>query len=331
MPDWAVVHRELRRPNVTLALLWEEYRGGRVQDGFGYSWFCDLYRDWAGRLKPTMRQVHIAGERVFVDFAGRTSEVIDGATGEIRRARSSSPCSAPPASPTPRRPGRQIAAGLDRRARPRLRVHFGGAAADGQRQSARPASPGPASTSRWSTAPTPTWRALRHRDRPGAPVQAARQGQGRGRRPGRAALDPGAVAATGGSSRWPNSTRRSATCSITQRSADARLGHEPARALRAARPARARAAAADALRIRRLEALPGQPRLPRRDRQAFLFSVPYQLLRQEVEARITAKTVEIFHRGKLVASPSAQPAPVSADHGRRAHAEFAPALSRLDA
>jgi transposase len=87
VPDWAIVHRELRRPNVTLALLWEEYRGGAGgQDGFGYSWFCDLYREWAKRLKPTLRQVHTAGERVFVDFSGRTMEVIDGSTGEIRRA-----------------------------------------------------------------------------------------------------------------------------------------------------------------------------------------------------------------------------------------------------
>src|SRR6516164_1128368 len=67
MPDWAWVHRELRRPDVTLALLWEEYRAG-APDGFGYSWYCDLYRAWAGRLKPTMRQTHIAGEKLFVDF-----------------------------------------------------------------------------------------------------------------------------------------------------------------------------------------------------------------------------------------------------------------------
>jgi transposase len=86
-PDWAVVHRELRRPNVTLALLWEEYRTGPgTPDGFGYSWFCDLYREWVCRLKPTLRQVHTAGGRVYVDFAGHTMEVIDGATGEIRRA-----------------------------------------------------------------------------------------------------------------------------------------------------------------------------------------------------------------------------------------------------
>ncbi len=86
VPDWAIVHREMRRPNVTLALLWEEYRAGSGADGFGYSWFCDLYREWAGRLKPTLRQVHTAGERLFVDFAGHGMEVIDAATGEVRRA-----------------------------------------------------------------------------------------------------------------------------------------------------------------------------------------------------------------------------------------------------
>src|SRR6202041_2015240 len=87
VPDWAVVHRELRRPNMTLSLLWEEYRDGTgAQDGFGFSWFCQLYREWVGRLKPTLRQVQTAGGRIFVDFAGHTMEGIDGGTGEIRRA-----------------------------------------------------------------------------------------------------------------------------------------------------------------------------------------------------------------------------------------------------
>jgi transposase len=85
IPDWAWVHRELRRPNVTLGLLWEEYRAGAA-DGFGYSWFCDLYRAWVGRLQPTLRQVHLAGETLFVDFAGQTMAVTDGASGEVRRA-----------------------------------------------------------------------------------------------------------------------------------------------------------------------------------------------------------------------------------------------------
>jgi len=85
VPDWAEVHREMRRPDVTLALLWEEHRAANPE-GFGYSWFCDLYREWAGRLKPTLRQVHPAGERLFVDFAGRTVAVVDGASGEERQA-----------------------------------------------------------------------------------------------------------------------------------------------------------------------------------------------------------------------------------------------------
>ena len=85
VPDWSAIHREMRRPNVTLALLWEEYRD-ETADGFGYSWFCDLYRAWVGRLKPTLRQVHTAGEKLFIDFAGHTMEVVDGATGEIQTA-----------------------------------------------------------------------------------------------------------------------------------------------------------------------------------------------------------------------------------------------------
>jgi hypothetical protein len=87
VPDWAVVHLEMRRPNVTLSLLWEEYRGGPgAQDGFGYWYFCERYSEWVGRLSPTMRQVHPASERAFVDFAGHTLEVIDATTGEVHRA-----------------------------------------------------------------------------------------------------------------------------------------------------------------------------------------------------------------------------------------------------
>jgi transposase len=82
-PDWAAIHRELRRPGVTLALLWEEHRGA-YPDGYGYSRYCELYRAWEGRLSPTMRQSHVAGERMFVDYAGTTLEVVDGTTGEVR-------------------------------------------------------------------------------------------------------------------------------------------------------------------------------------------------------------------------------------------------------
>ncbi len=69
VPDWAWVHRELRRPNVVLALLWNEHRAA-APDGFGYSWFCDLYREWAGRLQPTLRQVHPANQTHAPDLRG---------------------------------------------------------------------------------------------------------------------------------------------------------------------------------------------------------------------------------------------------------------------
>jgi transposase len=84
-PDWTRIHAELRRSGVTLLLLWEEYRAGQP-DGYGYSRFCDLYAAWRGRLSPTMRQHHPLGERLFVDYAGQTVEVVDALTGEVRRA-----------------------------------------------------------------------------------------------------------------------------------------------------------------------------------------------------------------------------------------------------
>lgn len=84
-PDWPYIHRELRRKGVTLMLLWEEYRADHP-DGYGYSRFCELYTRWEGKLSPVMRQRHPAGERLFVDYAGRTIDVIDPQTGEVRTA-----------------------------------------------------------------------------------------------------------------------------------------------------------------------------------------------------------------------------------------------------
>ncbi len=85
MPDWAWVHAELRRPGVTLALLWQEYRLSHPQ-GFQYSWFCEHYRLWAAKVDVVMRQEHRAGEKLFVDYAGQTAPIIDRSTGEIRQA-----------------------------------------------------------------------------------------------------------------------------------------------------------------------------------------------------------------------------------------------------
>jgi transposase len=84
-PDWPRIHAELRRPGVTLLLLWEEYCSGQPA-GYGYSRFCDLYREWRAGASPTMRQTHVAGDRLFVDFAGQTVAIIDPLTGVSRPA-----------------------------------------------------------------------------------------------------------------------------------------------------------------------------------------------------------------------------------------------------
>jgi transposase len=85
-PDWAAIHRELKRKHVTLSILWDEYIE-RQPDGYRYSRFCELYRGWEKRLSVTMRQTHAGGDRLFVDYAGDTVPVIvDRLTGEIRPA-----------------------------------------------------------------------------------------------------------------------------------------------------------------------------------------------------------------------------------------------------
>jgi len=79
-PDWSHVDRELRRKGVTRALIWQEYRAEHP-DGYGYTWFCVHFDAWKRCVSPTMRQSHVAGEKVFVDYAGDTIDVIDPATG----------------------------------------------------------------------------------------------------------------------------------------------------------------------------------------------------------------------------------------------------------
>ena len=85
-PDWAAVHRELKRKHVTLSILWEEYIATHP-GGYRYSRFCDLYRSWEGRLSLTMRQTYAGGEKLFVDYAGDGVPVlVDQLTGELRQA-----------------------------------------------------------------------------------------------------------------------------------------------------------------------------------------------------------------------------------------------------
>ena len=84
--DWAALQTELKRRGVTLALLWQEYLTEHPA-GYSYTRFCELHRAWKKTVSATMRQTHLAGEKLFVDWAGDTIGVIDPATGEEHRAR----------------------------------------------------------------------------------------------------------------------------------------------------------------------------------------------------------------------------------------------------
>lgn len=80
------MHEQLHRhKHVTLQLLWEEYKEAHP-DGYQYSQYCELYRRWARKIDVVLRQEHRAGEKMFVDHAGQTVPVVDRETGEIRHA-----------------------------------------------------------------------------------------------------------------------------------------------------------------------------------------------------------------------------------------------------
>ena len=83
--DWRRVHEEMKRRSVTLVLLWQEYRAEQT-DGYGYSRYCDLYGEWRKTLSATMRQTHPAGEKLFVDYAGDTVAVFDQTNSTERPA-----------------------------------------------------------------------------------------------------------------------------------------------------------------------------------------------------------------------------------------------------
>lgn len=85
-PDFPATHQELKRKDVTLQLLWSEYATAHGTQAYRYSQFCHHYRQWQARQKRSMRQIHKAGEKLFIDYCGPTVPVVDGCTGEIHQA-----------------------------------------------------------------------------------------------------------------------------------------------------------------------------------------------------------------------------------------------------
>lgn len=86
VPEWSVIHQELKRKGMTKQLLWEEYTQRYPNRCYSYSQFCDRYRRWRGQQKRSMRQTHKAGEKCFVDYCGQTVPVVCAETGEIHPA-----------------------------------------------------------------------------------------------------------------------------------------------------------------------------------------------------------------------------------------------------
>ena len=84
--DFAALQRELTDKDMTLLLLWQEYRERHPDDGYSYSQFCHRYKAWLSTQKLSMRQVHIAGKKCFVDYVGRTVPIVNAHTGEFIKA-----------------------------------------------------------------------------------------------------------------------------------------------------------------------------------------------------------------------------------------------------
>jgi transposase len=85
-PDYPRIHQELKRKGVTLQLLWSEYMAAHGEQALRYSQFCHLYRQWRERQKRSMRQLHRAGEKLFIDYCGPTVPIVDPDTGQLRQA-----------------------------------------------------------------------------------------------------------------------------------------------------------------------------------------------------------------------------------------------------
>jgi hypothetical protein len=121
-----MTHQELKRPGVTLQLLWEEYQQQHAGQAYKYSAFCEKYRAWARRLQRSMRQTHTGGERCSSTTPARPCPSSTPTRRDHARPRSSWPCWAHRTTPTPAPPPARppptgwpiIGAGVHRRRAP---------------------------------------------------------------------------------------------------------------------------------------------------------------------------------------------------------------------
>ena len=86
LPDRNKFHHELKRKDITMQLLWEEYGTQHPGRSYSYPRFCALNRNWKARQKRSMRQTHQAGRKCFVDYCGYTVAVHDSQSDKVRQA-----------------------------------------------------------------------------------------------------------------------------------------------------------------------------------------------------------------------------------------------------
>lgn len=85
-PDCPLIYKELKRKGMTKLLLWQEYQAKYPESSYAYTQFCEHYLRWRKKLKRSMRQHHIAGDKLFIDYCGPTVPIVNPDTGEMRNA-----------------------------------------------------------------------------------------------------------------------------------------------------------------------------------------------------------------------------------------------------
>ena len=294
---------ELKRPGVTLMMLWEEYRESQPE-GYGYSRFCDLFREFERHLSPVMRQHHVAGDKVFVDYSGKKiGDHRSALPAWCARRRSSSAvlgassytyAEATWTQTLPDWIGAHV----------RMFGFFGGVP--------RLVVPDNLKSRR---APGVV---LRSRDQPQLRHDGRRITASASCRPGRAS--PGTrprsrpASASPRAASWAGLRRQTffslaeANAAIAERpGAHQRPRHAPARrqpaaAVRDPRAARPGAAAATPITSSPNGGSPASALDYHVEVDGFFYSVPHALIREQVDVRATARTVEMFHRGQRVAA-----------------------------
>ncbi len=84
--DFSNIHQELKNKGMTKLLLWQEYLQENPDNAYGYTQFCSLYQRWRKKQRRSIRQLHMAGEKLFIDYCGPTVPIVNPDTGEIRKA-----------------------------------------------------------------------------------------------------------------------------------------------------------------------------------------------------------------------------------------------------